>query len=404
VSLSNDAQLPERRSAIEWTKILTASPSMPDDLSSLSAITRLEMLREVLNRRFLIPNAAHGLVASTVEEMLAVGLAAQDLTGKGYHHRCEMELEGLQPISPAVDDHRAADPLCGCLLGCPGLAKSRTIRATLRTIDQCVSVRSSAPGRPLLTQIRYLNVAAPTEGSISAFATQFFDNARKVLDGSLLNAGTLEQLARSKALDETTVPGSQKPEKLERRIKSFVQQYGVGLIVIDEVQNLDARFWHGRERLINFLVSLTNDLGTSILLVGSGAVLETLFDQLRFSRRFAKRSHLWDPPECDDTWRDYINGLMKLQITNDRADFSDDMAEAIWQQTQGLYDLSNTLFERLQEWLVLSQSGALTPELITVQGPQYMLPFAKAIQSVKEQRMGRRWTKGDGDYRLFGYE
>ena len=386
----------------EWLEAFRASPTMPDDLSGFAHLERRSMLRALINRAFLIPNGAHADLAVSIEEMLRVGLKARDPSVSDFHRRCEEQLEKLIPDSPAVDPPDEADALGGCLLGCPGLAKTRTVRATLRTVQQTISVTMPTPGNPTIKQIRYLYVSSPSEASVSDFAAVFFRQANAAVFGETHpEASSLSP--RALWLSGQHKVSAHSPAKdLETAIKSFVQQYGVGLLVLDEVQNLDARFWHGREKLINAIVSLVNDLSLSLLIVGSGAVLDTLFAQLRFSRRVGKRSHLWNPADCDETWQNYVRGLLALQITDERAQYSDEMAEELWKLTQGLYDICNTLFEHLQDWLLLANVGPLTPDIVRNYGPQFLIVFAERIAAVRDQRAGKPWVKGD--MRIFTHE
>ena len=391
-----------RRTHQEWLEAFRASPTMPHDLSSFSHLERRTMLRTLLNRAFLIPSGMHAEVAVSIDEMLRIGLTARDPGGENFHQRCEEELEPLITDSPAVDPVDEADAICGCLLGCPGLAKTRTVRATLRTIRQTVSVTMPTPGNPKIEQIRYLYLSSPSEASVSDFASVFFRQANAALYGpahpdatsltpqALWMAGERKITARSPSRD------------LEIAIRSFVQQYGVGLLILDEVQNLDARFWHGREKLINSIVALVNDLSLSLFIVGSGAVLDTLFTQLRFGRRVGKRSHLWNPADCEAPWQDYVQGLLALQITDERAQYSDDIAEALWMLTEGLFDICNTLFEHLQDWLLFANVGPLTAEIVRTHGPQFVIVFADRIAAVRDQRAGKPCLIGD--MRIFKFQ
>jgi hypothetical protein len=363
----------------EWLTELTSTPVVPARVRQLSPDDRLLLLRKQLATRFFVPSALHVDLALGLRQLLEEGLGARDPCDPQFFRLCEEEMAALvgDRLITKSDDTNALQG--GCLLGCPGMGKSRTIEAILKSIPQTKQHHLPEEGLTI-DQVRYLYVPAPREASIWDFTVSF-------------------ERAMAKALG---VPSSErersshtKGDALVQEIGRFVQTYGVGLLVLDEVQNLDARFWHGRQSLINTLVKLVDELGISLFIVGAGNVVDTLFAEGRFARRVMKRQYSWDPPECDDEWFTYVRALLSLQVTNRQAPFSDGLAAAFWDLTQGLFDISNGLFERLQEWTLAADKPSITEKIVRKEGPQFLRTVERRIEMVRLQRLGSPCQPGD---------
>jgi len=90
----------------------------------------------------------------------------------------------------------------------------------------------------------------------------------------------------------------------------------IGLLVIDEIQNLDQAKSGGAKRMLNFFVQLINTLNISVVLVGTYKAWEILGDEFRQIRRGSGLGDLvWDPMQNDSVWNTFVTSMWRYQYT-----------------------------------------------------------------------------------------
>ena len=117
-------------------------------------------------------------------------------------------------------------------------------------------------------QIPYLVVQTPHDGSVKAMILDIYLQLDTLLGTSYQHYA----LAHKLTLDV-----------LVSQLNQIVRVNHVGLLVIDELQNIAYR--KNGIRFINFLVQLINGAGVSICMVGTPRVLQVLQQEFRSARR-----------------------------------------------------------------------------------------------------------------------
>jgi hypothetical protein len=122
-------------------------------------------------------------------------------------------------------------------------------------------------------------------------------------------------------------------------------QHGLGLLVIDELQNLHSGKSQDREKLLNFLLTLINKIGVPMLLVGTLAATPLLKDTVRIARRASGLgSMVWERLDPKDGWDFFIRDLWRFQWTRQPTELTPEIAECLYEETQGILDLAVKLF------------------------------------------------------------
>ncbi|MEI4920232.1 ATP-binding protein, partial [Klebsiella pneumoniae] len=103
--------------------------------------------------------------------------------------------------------------------------------------------------------------------------------------------------------------------QIEARIKSSF----LGILVIDEMQNLNLAKTGGADRLLGFIHNLVNNLGIPILFCANPPFNQLLSRTLKAARR-AESNGYFDVVlmENDGVWELFIEELWELQWTNVR--------------------------------------------------------------------------------------
>ena len=156
------------------------------------------------------------------------------------------------------------------LLGTPGMGKTETINRILRNIPKVI-VHDSYFGKKInQIQIPYIRIQCPSNKSPKAACIQILHE----LDGALGGDYSDERRLRGINMDMMIC-----------KIAQLCMRFNVGIIVIDEIQNIlrmNEKAVASKESFINFMVELSNKTGVSIVSVGTPEV----------ERFFTLRKHL----------------------------------------------------------------------------------------------------------------
>ncbi len=84
----------------------------------------------------------------------------------------------------------------------------------------------------------------------------------------------------------------------------------LGVLVIDEIQNLSEAKSGGHRKMLNFFVQLINTIGLPVVLVGTYKAMSVLGSEFRQMRRGTGQGDLvWDPMAEDEVWQ-FASGVI----------------------------------------------------------------------------------------------
>ena len=167
----------------------------------------------------------------------------------------------------------ATQVFSGAVLGVPGIGKTSTIRRCLNLIPQVI-VHTKYQEQVFYTkQITHLVVECPSDCSVKTLVFNIF-SAIDVAIGS----DYLAQATRAKSLAVSA---------LTTKLKVICLNHHIGLIVIDEIQNVvsTASKTKRKRPLVKFLVELTNETATSICFCGTLEAEELFISEEHLKRR-----------------------------------------------------------------------------------------------------------------------
>ena len=176
--------------------------------------------------------------------------------------------------SPSVDEVLGQltpirDTSMSCLvIGPPGMGKTHSARTALAHYDQVVFHE-----KPIqMAQITWLRIECPPDGSLVSLCRFFF----AAVDKALQEAGF-----------ESTLHAQYKRAPLAVLLTGMARVaniHAIGILVVDEVQHVKISHGEG-SALLNFLVTLRNTIGVSLLMIGTMSALPVLQRTFRDARR-----------------------------------------------------------------------------------------------------------------------
>jgi hypothetical protein len=294
------------------------------------------------------PHTRQVMLAERVHMLLLDGYQARDPRKGLYQAFLSESVERLETEDRDYVSERGLERVASSsvLLGAPGLGKSRSVRRALAGLGQ-VSGHVIMSG--FITQVPALLVECPAGRGVKQLCKNIFTR----LD-ELLGTSYMKRFGREKIPVETML----------LHVQHLCQLHAVGVLVIDEIQNLlDANVGDKKE-LMKFIVLLINTVGIPVLLVGTCEAAEIFHAGLHAARRGdAIGSDVWDPLPNDQAWGKWLNKLWRYQWTDVDTPLSDELANAIYDQCQGIPDLAVKLYMLIQ--LELIAAAEASPRTIT---------------------------------------
>lgn len=253
--------------------------------------------------------------------------------------------------SSGLDRHRLAQGMD--LIGVSGMGKSTALRRLLGLYPRALN-HSCYQDRPLtLKQVVWLHLECPSNGGVKAFCYEFFRHVDELIGTSYLSkfgAGNNDTLMMNMA-----------------RVAAW---QALGLLVVDEIQNISAARSGGAEQLINHMVRLRNEIGIPVILVGTPEAEPLLAGRFRTARRGTGWGSMsWGRMSwSDEEWEFFVRAIWRYQFTRTPTELSQDLLSAIYEESQGVTDLVCKVYFLAQMAAMLRSeeepTEAITPELV----------------------------------------
>lgn len=283
--------------------------------------------------------------------------------------------------------NNAAEPAPGfSIIGASGIGKSSAINAVLNLFPQVIEHREYQ-GKPLLTkQVTWIKLDLPFDASVKGLVAKFLAKA-----DALLETEFHKMVLNSRSTVDMLMPD----------MATAAAMCGLGLLVIDEVQHLQAAKSGGAAKMLNFFVELSNTMGVPVALVGTPQALEPLSSEFRSARRACGQGSLyWDRmKENDPVFGHLLKKIWKYQYTAEETPLTDEIASCMYHETQGITHLIVTLYLLAQDRVIGTGGGEkITPSVIQAAARQHFRPIAPFLDGLIRGRSNA--SMGDMGFQL----
>lgn len=220
------------------------------------------------------------------------------------------------------------------IIGMSGVGKSTAVEKILSLYPQCIS-HDSYHGQPLvLTQIVWLKLDCPHDGSIKGLCFQFFEAIDRAMGTDYFPRYTKSRYT----VDVLMVLMTQ-----------LVNLYQIGILVIDEIQHLSLAKGGGSEKMLNFFVTLVNTIGIPVVMIGTTKAMSILQSEFRQARRGSGQGDLlWDRMQNDLSWEIFVTSMWKHQWTRSKIPLTEEMRNILYEESQGIIDIAVKLYAMVQ--------------------------------------------------------
>lgn len=236
------------------------------------------------------------------------------------------------------------------IIGYSGIGKSTAIQAILLLYPQ-ILIHHQYQGRNFThVQIVWLKIDCPSNGSLKSLCLNFI----QAVD-DLIGENYYAHFNCGRKTAEALMP-------IMARIASL---HTIGVLAIDEIQNLNEASSGGYKRMLNFFVELINTIGLPVVLIGTPAAQGILSSELRQARRGSSPGDcVWDPMANDDTWELFSKMLWKYQYVQNPCSLTKPLMNALYEESQGIVDFAVKLFVLTQIRAITTTEEKITKGLI----------------------------------------
>lgn len=281
--------------------------------------------------------------------MIANGYVAKNPLARDYWPELDANIKTLVA---AVAEQRSAQANAPgmAIFGIPGAGKSTTVENILSSYPQVI-VHSAYAGQPMpLMQLVHLKLECPHDASTKGLCLHFFQ---------AVDAAVGTRYAKSYTSIRSTV------YDLLGAMARVASMHQLGVLVIDEIQQLQQARSGGKRLMLNFFCQLMNTIGLPVVLVGTYEAQAVLNDEFRQIRRNCGNGDLvWDRMQNDAVWQHFVECLWPYQYTQKVTPYTAELREALYDTSQGVADFCVKIYIAAQDRAIRTGIEEVTPQII----------------------------------------
>ena len=328
-----------------------------------------ESLLISLRQRFFVPNANHfELYKSVINSILA-----------GYAIRNPYKLNPTAQIKKSYKDllnfveefDTTTNSLGSLFIGPSGIGKSTIINKIISLYPK--AIKHDLTDLDPFVQIPFVKIECPKDSSIKELCVNFL--------------GYLDNILPTK-YRQTYFKGSRTSvDELVNALSKLTISHQIGVIFVDEIQNLINSPRANKQDLLTFFTKLNNTLNIPIIIIGTPEITALIESNYTLMRRWSgEGATRWNRLDKNDDWDIFLESLLKYQYTDEAIPYSQEISHYFYETCQGLIDLAIRLFIAGQRLAFSEDKSSISiPLLNKVKKSKFWLE-GKAIEEVRSKR------------------
>lgn len=257
------------------------------------------------------------------------------------------------------------------LIGLSGMGKSTALNSIVKLYPQVISHSRYKSKILVETQVVWLKIECPHDGSLRGFCAAFFASLDSALGITKYSGGGTTRRSISVML---------------QNISQLCKAYHIGALILDEMQHLaSSRGGQDREKLLNFFVTLSNDAGVPLVYVGTNAMLPLFSGVLRNARRASGMGPIIFDRFAEDNpfWEHLVSQLWEYNWTASKTRLTAELLSKIYDLTQGNTDFLVKLLMLAQRHVIWEELDFITVELLQEVYNNQMRLLHKPIEALR---------------------
>src|SRR6266487_325611 len=337
-------------------KLLQYDPGYDESCRQWPDHLRLHLFLEAA--RFFQPLNIHFELEQRFSRLIRAGYVGRNPSDLGFWRDTERKLRVMEQNSVFQSIPRV--PTQGfTLMGVSGTGKSRTIERILSLYPQVIQHHEYQGKRFTWTQLVYLKLECPSDGLITGLCHDFFQQ--------------VDQLLGTNYYENHGLRGRVTTDKMRVGMGRVASDHSLGVLIIDEIQNLRHVRSEGADKMLSFLVQLDNTIGVPIVFIGTPKARSVLAGEFRRARRAAGQGDMpWErmhkekdkDKEKDSEWRVFLETLWKYEYVREHTELTDELSEVMYDESQGIADIAIKLYFLSQIRAIERKKECITVDII----------------------------------------
>ena len=303
--------LPPIKDDLGWLRQMLRVPAFDDSFVNEPAYQRAYYVAGLKDA--FIPCERHIDLARRLDILLRAGYRKRNPMTAEYAQELQRRFEQVQlgrRAEPLVFGEN--QPISSySLLGVSGMGKSTTMENILSAYPQAIFHEKLSR-----LQVVWLKVECPKDGNVKELAK----NILRAFD-RVLGTNHLSRVSSKASIDE-----------ISALVYQLAVSHCLGLLVIDELQNVSVRRSGGREALLNWFQELVNEVRLPVVLLGTFKAKEILEHDVRHSRRSTQTgSAAWTPMKLDVEFQTLVRGVWKFQWLKEPTPLTEELLQTVYE-------------------------------------------------------------------------
>lgn len=223
------------------------------------------------------------------------------------------------------------------IIGMSGVGKTTAVEKILLQYPQVIIHKKYKDIRLFSKQLVWLKLDCPFDGGVKGLCLKFFHIIDQLLDSHYYSN-------YAKGTTEIMLP----------QMAQTAFRQGLGVLVIDEIQNINQAKSGGSQKMLNFFVELVNTIGIPVVLIGTKQALEPISTAFCNARRgTGEGDKHWIPLQNDNEWAKLVNTLFKYQWTENESPLTKELSDLLYEESCGITDIAIKLY-MLAQWRAIT--------------------------------------------------
>jgi hypothetical protein len=339
--------IPQRMDVDTFFENLYSAPFYKEEYLSLGVEDRLELVQQI-KPSFWMPFPSHYDKYRALYNMIKIGYQSRNPLLPMYNRQFAIGWDNI--LENGLDENGAN--LAGNIqtgqslaeIGLSGMGKSKIYERILKLLFPQVIHHTQYKNKQLiLKQVLWLKIECPSGKSVAALTKNFYAAVDELLGTSYYEkhgekGGTIDNLAK--------------------RMVKVAAQINLGILIIDEIQNVHKAHSGGDDRMINFITELVNTIGIPVIIIGTFKAMYLFEKSLANSRRAVPDMYVENITSflLEDSWEwnEFIESLWDQQYTIKSSQLTEDIKQTMYMRTLGIPDLAVKLFIHVQAKAILN--------------------------------------------------
>ena len=343
-----------------WRKI-----TVTEEERQQSSFLRHHMVATI-HKCFMQPLTDHVFLATEVSAIMRAGYLGRDPSSPAFLRSIGLAVKAMR-VAADHPNTEAGDGMA--LIGMSGVGKSTAIDSVLRFYPEVIWHRDLTGPLRTTHQVTYVKVVCPIDGSIMTVCRSFFLQ----LDAKL-GTNYYYLYTRNATLEQM---------RDQMGILCFV--HGVGLFIIDEVQNLVGAKGGSGQKLLNFFLGLRDALKVPVIAIGTHEALPVLSQSLRLARRHAGQ-RLFERMKQDSEFDLFCKGLFPAYYLRIPLDPTPEFRTELYELSQGITDVAIRLFELAQSRALADGEEIIRPDTLRIVYDESLHLLHEHLADIREGR------------------